>query len=96
MTELDSYDTHTHDGSAGGSKLPIWEKEGSGRGEGGYKMCISCTEVSLVGEPPLTFTVSRRNQAEVHRCGVHTSFIALPGDARLQETPTGTPPPLGT
>lgn len=46
----------------------------------GEKWGKMCTEVSL------KFT----------DVGVHTSFTALPGDARPRETPTGTPPPLGT
>jgi len=49
---LDSWNIPTHGRSAGGSKLPIWEKE-LWAGGGGDRMCIHCKEVSPAGGPHL-------------------------------------------
>lgn len=77
------------------TNFPYERKRDLGRW-GGDKMYIFCTEVSLAGDSPFPFTLDGRNQTKVHLSGVHTSFIAPPGDERLQETPTGIPSPLGT
>lgn len=80
VARLDSWTSPPMTGVLAEANYPYGRKRALGFGEKGGGMCIPCTEL------PLKFT----------DVGVHISFTALPGDARLQETPTGTPPCLGT
>lgn len=48
-------------------------------------------------ETPLKFALEMEEAGQKFTdVGVQTSFIDQPGNATLQETPTGTPPLLGT
>lgn len=67
---LDSWDIPTHDKSAGRSKLPIWEKEGSGLlGTVGCAFSAQRYQVSPVGDPHLRLHRRWRKLGRSSLCG---------------------------